>query len=93
MASVNRANFLSRSFIGFLCKPRNISLFLSSIFLSTILFPYLSLNHPLTPFFLQVPLDPGGAGPRHMLFNWVLTFWKTTARFSWAQKDAAPRRW
>ena len=28
MASVNRANFLSRSFIGSLCKPRNISLFL-----------------------------------------------------------------
>ena len=67
VASVNRANFLSRSFIGFLCKPRNISLFLSSIFLSTIFFPYLSLNHPPTPFFLQVPLDPAGAGPRHLL--------------------------
>ena len=63
VASVNRAN-LSQSFIGFLCKPRNISLFLSSVFLSTIFFPYLSLNHPLTPFFLQVPLDPAGAGPR-----------------------------
>ena len=65
MASVNRANFLSRSFIGFLCKPRNISLFLSSIFLSTTFFPYLSLNPPLTPFFLQVPLDPVRAGPQH----------------------------
>ena len=64
VASVNRANFLSQSFIGFLCKPRNISLFLSSIFLSTIFFPYRSLNHPPTPFFLQVPLDPAGAGPR-----------------------------
>ena len=63
VASVNGANFLSRSFIGFLCKPKNISLFLSSIFLSTIFFPYLSLNHPPTPFFLQVPLDPAGAGP------------------------------
>ena len=66
MASVNRANFLSGGFIGFLCKPRNISLFLSSIFLSTIFFPYLSLNHPPTPFFLQVPLDPAGAGPQQM---------------------------
>ena len=64
VASVNRANFLSRNFIGFLCKPRNIGLFLSSIFLSSIFFPYLSLNHPPTPFFLQVPLDPAGAGPR-----------------------------
>ena len=66
VASVNRANFLSQSFIGFLRKPRNISLFLSSIFLSTIFFPYLSLNHPPTPFFLQVPLDPAGAGPWHL---------------------------
>ena len=65
VAYVNRANFLSRSFIGFLCKPRNISLFLPSIFLSTIFFPYLSLNHLPTPFFLQVPLDPAGAGPQH----------------------------
>ena len=64
VASVNRAN-LSRSFIGFLCKPRNISLFLSSIFLCTIFFPYLSLNQLPTPFFLQVPLDPVGAGPWH----------------------------
>ena len=39
VASMNRANFLSQSFIGFLCKPRNISLFLSSVFLSTILVP------------------------------------------------------
>ena len=31
VASVNGANFLSRSFIGFLCKPRNISLFLSPL--------------------------------------------------------------
>ena len=44
VASVNRANFLSQSFIGFLCKPRNISLFLSSIFLSATFFLYLSLN-------------------------------------------------
>ena len=67
VASVNRANFLSRSFIGFLCKPRNISLCLSSIFLSTIFFPYLSLNQSPTPFFLQVPLDPAGAEPRQPL--------------------------
>ena len=63
VASVNRANFLSQSFISFLCKPRNISLCLSSIFLSTIFFPYLSLNQSPTPFFLQVPLDPVGARP------------------------------
>ena len=35
-ASVNRASSLSRGFIGFLCKPRNISLFLSSVPLSFI---------------------------------------------------------
>ena len=72
VASVNRANFLSWSFIGFLCKPRNISLFLSSIFLSTIFFPYLSLNHPPMPFFLQVPLDPAGAGPWCPTFCWYM---------------------
>ena len=71
VASVNRANFLSRSFIGFLCKPRNISLFLSSIFLSTIFFPYLSLNQSLMPFFLQVPLDPVGAGPQQFWFAFL----------------------
>ena len=64
VASVNRANFLSRSFIGFLCKPRNISLFLSFIFLSSTFFPYLSLNQLPTLFFLRVSLDPAGAGPR-----------------------------
>ena len=64
MASVNRANFLSQSFIGFLCKPRNISLFLSSIFLSSTFFPYLSLNQSPTPFLLRISLDPAGAGPR-----------------------------
>ena len=65
MASVNKANFLSQSVIGFLCKPRNISLFLSSTFLSTIFFPYLTLNNPQMPFFLQIPMDPEGAGPWH----------------------------
>ena len=64
VASVNRANFLSRSFIGFLCKPRNISLFLSSVFLSSTFFPYLSLNQSPTPSLLQVSLDPAGAGPQ-----------------------------
>ena len=46
VASVNRANFLSWSFIGSLCKPRNIRLFLSSIFLSTT-FLYISLSHSI----------------------------------------------
>ena len=41
-----------RGFIGFLCEPRNISLFLS---------PLLSLSP--TPFILRVSLDPVGAGP------------------------------
>ena len=44
MAYVNRASPLSWSFIGFLSKMRNISLFLSSIFLSATFFLYLSLN-------------------------------------------------
>ncbi|XDC70502.1 hypothetical protein R6Z07F_001675 [Ovis aries] len=60
VASVNTANFLSQNFIGFLCKPRKISLFLSSIFLSSTFFPYLSLNQSTTLFLLQVSLDPAG---------------------------------
>ena len=70
MVSVNRANFLSQSFIGFLCKQRNISFFLSSIFLSSTFFPYLSLKQSLTPtpFLLWVSLDPAGAGPRQITF-------------------------
>ena len=78
--SVNRANFLSRSFIGFLCKPRNISLFLSSVFLSSTFFPYLSLNQSPTPSLLQVSLDPAGAGPRQhgVAKNWTrLSDWTT----------------
>ena len=63
VASVNRANFLSQSFIGFLCKPRNISLFLSSIFLSSTFFPHLSLNQSRMPFLLWVSLDPAGGDP------------------------------
>ena len=63
MASVDRANFLSQSFIGSLCKPRNISFFLSSIFLSSTFFPYLSQNQSPTLFLLRVSLDPAGAGP------------------------------
>ena len=43
-AYVNRASPLSWSFIGFLSKMRNISLFLASIFLSATFFLYLSLN-------------------------------------------------
>ena len=89
VASVNGANFWSRSFIDFLWKPRNISLFLSSIFLSTIFFPYLSLNHPPTPFFLQVPLDPAGAGPRQSptrtsdLAAWAKGLWMRMIRGHW----------
>ena len=41
----------------------NISLFLSSVFLSATFFPYLSLNHSPTPFLFWVPLDPVGAVP------------------------------
>ena len=42
-AYVNRASPLSWGFIGFLCKPQNISLFLSSIFSTALFFPNLSL--------------------------------------------------
>ena len=56
-----------KDFISFLCKPRNISLFLSSIFLSSTFFPYLSLNRLPTQFFLQLPLDPAGARPRLLM--------------------------
>ena len=68
VASMNRANFLSWSFIDSPCKPRNISLFLASIFLSTTFLSIsLSLNQSqlLTPFLLRVSLDPAGAGPQH----------------------------
>ena len=69
MASVKRANFLSRSFIGSLGKPRNISLFLSFIFLSSTFFPYLSLNQSPMLFLLRVSLDPAGAGPWQSRFR------------------------
>ena len=74
VASVNRANFLSQSFIGFLCKPRNISLFLSSIFLSSTFFPHLSLNQSRMPFLLWVSLDPVGARPWQVITNRDLYF-------------------
>ena len=57
----------ARGFIGFLCKSRNINLFLSSIFLTVTFFLYLSLYlyisladavHSLDT------LDPTRAGPR-----------------------------
>ena len=54
-ASVNRVSPLSWSFISFLCKPRNISLFLSSIFLSATFFLYVSLNHLLMPSHFRYP--------------------------------------
>ena len=38
------SKFLSWDFISFLCKPRNISLFLSSIFLTVFLSLYISLS-------------------------------------------------
>ena len=74
VASVNRTNFFSGSFIGFLCKPRNISLFLDSIFLSSTFFPYLSLNQSLMPFLLPVSLDLAGAGPRQVT-NIFSVYW------------------
>ena len=87
MDSVNRANFLSQSFIGFLCKPRNTSLFLSSIFLSSKFFPYLSLNQSLKPFLLRVSLDPAGAGIQEKLKSryWLIWRSKFYVRFSSVQ--------
>ena len=63
VASMNRANALSWSFIGFLRKPRNISLFLSSIFLSTIFFPYLSKSSTDAVFPSGSPGSCGGWTP------------------------------
>ena len=63
MATVHRANFSSRSFIGSPCKPRNISLFLSSIFLSTTFFHYVSLNQSPTPSSHRITLDAQGLDP------------------------------
>ena len=71
-AYVNGASPLSWGFIGYLCKPRNISLFLSSIFLSATFFLYLSLylyiskSQSPTPSTLRLPwiqlgLDPGSS--------------------------------
>ena len=74
VASVNRANFLSWSFIGSLCKTKNISLFLSSVFLSSTFFPYLSINPSPTPFLLRVSLDPAEAGPRQETVKTVKDF-------------------
>ena len=30
---------------------------------------FISLSNPPMPFFLQVPLDPAGAGPRHSIYQ------------------------
>ena len=88
MACVKRANFLSRSFIGFLCKPRNISLFLSSIFLSSTFFPSLSLNQSPMPFLLRVSLDPaGGWTPADITFPVVMYRCE-----SWTVKKAERQR-
>ena len=65
VAFVNRASPLSWGFFGFLCKPRNISLFLSSIFLSATFFLYLSLNilaDAISP--EDIPVSCG--------FSWIL---------------------
>ena len=70
-AYVNGASPLSWGFIGFLCKPRNISLFLS-IFLTAAFFLYLSpylyisKSQSPTPSTLRLPwiqlgLDPGSS--------------------------------
>ena len=62
---VDGASLLFRDCIDFLCKPRNFSLFLSSIFLSATFFISLSKSFAnadaVSPSF---PLDPAGAGPR-----------------------------
>ena len=67
VASVNRANFLSWSFIGCLCKPRNISLFLSPIFLSTTFFPNLS--------FLIKKFSPKTPTLSPLLIPWIHWGW------------------
>ena len=72
----------ARGFIGFLCKPRNISLFLAPLFfLFTFCFyfwprttSYQSIIRPvsslsLMPFILRVPLDPAGAGPWNLTIS------------------------
>ena len=90
MASVNRANSLSWGFIGFLCKSKNISLFLSSIFLSTTFFPYLPLNHSFRGcHHTSDTLDLTGAVPRYsqtigtlcfaLLKRSVTTLWEAQA--------------
>ena len=75
-AYVNGASLLSRDFIDFLCKQRNISLFLSSIFSTTVfaLILSLSLNLSHRRHHPEDTLDPTGAGPRQCLslsyFTW-----------------------
>ena len=66
-AYVNRESPLSWGFIGFLCKPRNISLFLASIFLSATFFFYLSLNHSFaSTVTLQIPWIQPGQDPGNL---------------------------
>ena len=81
VATVNRANFSSRSFIGSPCKPRNISLFLSSIFLSATFFLYLSLNLFADTIFLEgTPASCGGWSP-------------TSCAWTGTQKDSTSPVW
>ena len=68
MATVNRTNFSSQSFIGSPCKPRNVSLFLSSIFLSTTFFLYVSLNQSPTPSSHRITLNAQGLDPAGLPF-------------------------
>ena len=73
-----------RGFTGFLCKPRNFSLFLSLLFFLFSFYFYFwpqttrsqSIIRPVssllpTLFIRRVPLDPAGAGPRQSLTQWT----------------------
>ena len=92
-----------RGSIGFLCKPRNISLFLSSLFFllyflivwpqtirfQSIIRPVSSLS--TTPSILRVPLDPAGAGPRQGRAEWSENYHKYCENISCIQFFSQPR--
>ena len=70
-AYMNRASPSSWGFIGFLCKPRYISLFLSSIFLSATFFLYLSLSKPFSSPMSSHFGYPGSNGGKTPAFDHV----------------------
>ena len=90
MASVNRANFLSRSFIGFLCKPKNISLSLLYFLIYNILSLSLSKSSADTIFPSGSPGSCRGWTPAQPLSSQEVSAWLQSQPSSQSSLQASP---